>query len=131
MTKLKSLHLALAAGSLAILVSGCGTMDRMMGHSAATDRSSDRAGSADRAASDRNRSSDGSGMSSERAGYGGGTASASTPAAVDPFARGYVPFPASANESAGILGQSFFCQQHYNQPGCQSGDSTPMDSRRP
>lgn len=96
MTKLKSLHIALAAGSLAIMVSGCGTMERSGDRSAASDRSSDRAGSR------------------------GSTASSSTPASIDPFSRDYVSFPASANESAGNSGLSFYCQQHYDQPGCQT-----------
>jgi hypothetical protein len=39
---------------------------------------------------------------------------------VDPFARGYVSFPAMDNESAGPIGLSNYCVQHYSQPGCQT-----------
>jgi hypothetical protein len=147
--KLKTLHMALAAGSLAVVVSGCGTIDRMTGthlsdRNTSADRSSDRAGSADRAAgsssmgsstagsSSMGSSASGSsasagGMASDRSGYAGGSASRGTTPSIDPFAPGYVPFPASENESAGILGQSAFCRQHYNQPGCQTSEGSPLD----
>ena len=57
-------------------------------------------------------------------GYVGGPySSPSTPAKMDPFSRAYIPFPASANESAGITGHSPYYLEHYNQPGCQTVDS--------
>jgi len=50
----------------------------------------------------------------------------------DPYARGrYQPFPAMDNESAGPIGMSMWCRQHYNQPGCgtNSWDSNSNYSR--
>ena len=56
--------------------------------------------------------------------YAGDNSSASIPPTIDPFSRDYVQFPAGSNESAGVSGHSYFCQQHYNQPGCQTVDAT-------
>lgn len=113
-SKLKSkLPLMLAAGTLAVAMTGCGSMNP---------RSSDRAAADRPVAVDRT-------VTVERTttvypdSARGAVASSRTPAAVDPFAPGYAPFPASANESAGIMGHSLYCTQHYNQPGCQTADS--------
>ena len=95
-----SLRLPLTAGALVLVVAGCGTM----GHQ---DRSANR--------------------SVEPSGYVG---QSSTPASVDPFSASYVPFPISANETAGITGHSTFCLQHYNQPGCQTFDSARSASAK-
>ena len=95
-----SLRLPLTAGALALVVAGCGTM----GHQ---DRSANR--------------------SVEPSGYVG---QSGTPASVDPFSASYVPFPISANETPAITGHSTFCAEHYNQPGCQTLDSTRTASSR-
>lgn len=89
-----SIRLPLLAGALALAVTGCGSMNDSM------HRSSDR--------------------SIAPAGY---SSSSGIPPSIDPFSSRYVSFPVSANESAGISGHSFFCVQHYNQPGCQSLDA--------
>ena len=88
-----SLRLPLVAATLALVVAGCGS----------TDRYADRAAGSDR--------------------YAGPGSAQSIPPTIDPFSRSYVPFPGSANESAGIVGHSTFCVQHANQPGCQSSDT--------
>ena len=130
-TKLKTAFpLTLAAGTLALALGGCGTMyndrDRAADRSERSDRmaqSSDRA--ADRSMSrSGDRMSDSSDMrSGNRSGANTGSMSTNTPASVDAFAANYPSFPASANESAGITGHSFYCIQHYSQPGCQTPDS--------
>jgi hypothetical protein len=97
-----SIRLPLLASALALAVTGCGSMSDSM------HRSSDRA--------------------VQPAGYVGPTSSSGIPPVIDPFSPGYASFPASANESAGISGHSFFCVQHYNQPGCQSLDSARNDA---
>lgn len=126
-TKLKTaIPLTLAAGTLALALGGCGTMHNDRDRAAdRAERSSDRmARSEDRAA---DRMADRSDM---RYGNRSGVDSAATsgvrtntPASVDAFASNYPSFPASANESAGITGHSFYCMQHYSQPGCQTFDS--------
>jgi len=92
-----SIRLPLLAGALALVITGCGSMND------STHRSSDRA--------------------IAPAGYVGPTSSSGIPPRIDPFSVSYISFPASTSESAGISGHSFFCAQHYNQPGCQSLDS--------
>jgi hypothetical protein len=64
--------------------------------------------------------------------YKGYSDSQVVPQNVQAFSSGYVPFPASANESAGITGHSPYCAQHTSQPGCQTGDSSRpnRDNRR-
>jgi hypothetical protein len=98
-----SIRLPLIAGALALVVAGCGSTDRY------ADRSSDRY-------SDRYTD-----RGSDR--YAVRGSSQSIPPTIDPFSRSYIPFPGSANESAGIVGHSTFCVQHYNQPGCQTSDN--------
>src|SRR5476649_2405095 len=49
--------------------------------------------------------------------------SASIPPRIDPLSPSYIAFPGSANETA-VTGHSTYCVQHYNQPGCQTGDSS-------
>jgi hypothetical protein len=51
------------------------------------------------------------------------TVTSNTPVAVDPFSPRYPAFPAMAPETAGVIGHSFYCTQHYNQPGCQTVDT--------
>ena len=94
-----SLRLPLLAGALALVVAGCGTTGRF------ADRFSDR--------------------TVEPAGYVGQSSSSDILPSAGPFSPGYIPFPASTNESAGVMGHSTFCVQHYNQPGCQTFDSGP------
>jgi hypothetical protein len=112
---------ALAAGSLAIALGGCAT-DRY--HDRSSERASDRASSrvADRTV---DRTVDRTTTYSES-----GTVAYNVPVAVDPFSPRYPAFPAMANESAGIAGHSFYCEQHYNQPGCQTFDRAPSGSDR-
>lgn len=118
-TKIKTaIPFTLAAGTLALALSGCGTM---MGQN---DRSPDRSG--DRM-SDNSAVRYGNRSVVDRAAYTGVPESMNTPASVNAFSPGYVPFPASANESAGITGHSFYCTQHYSQPGCQTFDSASND----
>jgi hypothetical protein len=88
-----SIRLPLIAGALALAIAGCSSTDRYADRSAGSDR------------------------------YAGAGSSQSIPPTIDPFSRSYIPFPGSANESAGIVGHSTFCVQHYNQPGCQSSDN--------
>ena len=103
-TRLAStLRLSLMAGALALVVTGCSTNPRY------ADRSTDR--------------------TMQPAGYVGPTSTAGTPASVDAFSSSYVPFPASSNESAGVMGHSTFCTQHYNQPGCQTFDQVTRNDR--
>ena len=109
-TTLKSaVTLALAAGTVAL--AGCGTFDHR-------DRSADRA-------SDRysNRTVERVTTTDTVVTTNAPVASTNTPASVDPFSSRYPSFPAMANESAGIIGHSAYCAQHYNQPGCQTFDS--------
>jgi hypothetical protein len=104
---------ALAAGTLALALGGCGTFDR--------DRTADR--SADRYA---NRTVDRTStyVETDR------VVTANAPAVVDPFSPRYAAFPAMTNESAGVSGHSFYCAQHYNQPGCQTFDTAAAGSDR-
>jgi hypothetical protein len=106
---------ALAAGTLALALGGCGTFDHR-------DRSAERA--ADRYA---DRTVD---RRADRTTYVETTTnfSSNAPAVVDPFSPRYAAFPAMANESAGISGHSFYCTQHYNQPGCQTFDTAAAGS---
>jgi hypothetical protein len=107
-THLKStLPFALAAGTLAVAVAGCGTFDR--------DRSADRA-------SDRysNRTVERVTTTDTVVATNAPVVSTNTPASVDPFSSRYVSFPAMDNETAGPIALSNFCQQHYSQLGCQS-----------
>ena len=105
-----AITLSLAAGTVAL--AGCGTFDHR-------DRSADRA-------SDRY-----SNRTVERVtttdtvvvATNAPVVSTNTPASVDPFSSRYPSFPAMANESAGVMGHSMYCAQHYNQPGCQTFDS--------
>ena len=104
---------ALAAGTLALALGGCGTFDR--------DRSADRG--SDRYAN----------RTVESTTYVETTASnvsSNTPAVVDPFSPRYAAFPAMAPETAGVIGHSFYCTQHYNQPGCQTFDTAAAGSDR-
>ena len=110
-----ALPAALLAGTFALALGGCGTMN-------SSDRGMDRDRSADRA-NDRNMN-----RSVDSAAYGD-RMSTNTPAGMDPFSNGYASFPASANESAGITGHSFYCIQHYSQPGCQTFDGASRDGR--
>jgi len=103
---------ALAAGTLALALGGCGTFDR--------DRSADRG--SDRYA---NRTVE-SGTYVETT----TNVSSNTPAVVDPFSPRYAAFPAMAPETAGVIGHSFYCTQHYNQPGCQTFDTAAAGSDR-
>lgn len=103
---------ALAAGTLALALGGCGTFDHR-------DRSADR--SADRMADRRVDRTTTTYVESNTVAY-------NAPAVVDPFSPSYAAFPAMPNESAGITGHSFYCTQHYNQPGCQTFDSAAAGS---
>jgi len=122
-TNLKALPLAVAAGTLAMAIGGCGTFDHR-------DRSADRASerhserSADRTA---DRSSNRMAERRTVETTTTTTVSTNTPAVVDPFSSRYVPFPGMTNESAGVIGHSMYCAQHYNQPGCQTFDSAAND----
>ena len=106
--------LTLAAGTLALALGGCGTM---MGQN---DRSGDRM-------SDNSAMRYGNRSVVDRMAYTGVTPSTNTPAVVDAFSPNYASFPASANESAGIMGHSFYCTMHTSQPGCQTFDSASND----
>ena len=88
-----SIRLPLAAGALALVVAGCGSMDRH----------------ADRMA--------------ENSGYAGQSGTPGIPPSIDPFSSSYVPFPRGTNESSNGGAHSVYCVQHYSQPGCQSGDT--------
>jgi hypothetical protein len=90
-----SIRLSLVAGALALVVAGCsGTMHR-----------------------DNDRMADTSG-------YAGQSGTPGIPPSIDPYSSGYRPFPVMANERSSVSGRSFFCEQHYSQPGCQSGDTS-------
>jgi hypothetical protein len=117
-----ALPYALAAGSLAIALGGCAT-DRY--HDRAADRASDRTSS--RAA---DRTVDRTVERTTTTYTETGNVPYNAPVAVDPFSPGYPAFPAMANESAGIVGHSFYCLQHYNQPGCQTFDRAAAGSDR-
>ena len=109
---------ALAAGTLALALGGCGTFDH---RDRSAERSADR--HADRMADRR--------VDRTTTTYVETSAVASNaPAVVDPFSPRYAAFPAMANESAGVSGHSFYCTQHYNQPGCQTFDSAAAGSDR-
>lgn len=126
--KLKSLPLVLAAGTLAVAITGCGSMDHR--HSARSDRMEPVASgtTVDRTVTTERTVTvyPNSGVVTTSS---GAVVSRSTPASVDPFSPGYVSFPAMANESAGVIGHSAYCVQHYNQPGCQSADTGYGPSR--
>lgn len=119
--KLRSLPLALAAGTLALAITGCGSMHHR-------DTSV-----ADRTTVDRTVTTDRTVTVYPNSGVVTTTSatvvSRSTPAIIDPFSPGYVPFPAMANESAGVSGHSNYCLQHYSQPGCQTADTGYGPSR--
>ena len=109
---------ALAAGTLALALGGCGTFDHR-------DRSAERAADryADRTVDRRVDRTTTTYVEMNSAGY-------SAPAVVDPFSPSYAAFPAMPNESAGVSGHSFYCTQHYNQPGCQTFDTAAAGSDR-
>ena len=109
---------ALAAGTLALALGGCGTFDHR-------DRSAER--SADRQA---DRMADRRVDRTTTTYVETNTVASNTPAVVDPFSPRYAAFPAMSNESAGITGHSFYCTQHYNQPGCQTFDTAAAGSER-
>ncbi len=109
---------ALAAGTLALALGGCGTFDHR-------DRSADR--SADRYA---DRATDRRVDRTTTTYVESNTIASNTPAVVDPFSPNYAAFPAMAPETAGVIGHSFYCTQHYNQPGCQTFDTAAAGSER-
>lgn len=142
-----SIRLPVLAGALALVLTGCGSTGGFMNRSAdsssnrSADSSTNRDGSMNRSADGTmnrdgtmHRGADGTMHRSTGEVYGPmgyvgqSGATAGIPPSIDPFSRSYVPFPVSANESAGIIGHSVFCVEHYNQPGCQTMDST-RDSR--
>lgn len=91
-----SIRLPLMAGALALFVTGCSSMNDSMHRSDRT---------------------------VEPAGYVGQSGTPGIPSQIDPFSTSYRPFPASTNETGGVIGHSLYCVQHYNQPGCQTPDS--------
>jgi hypothetical protein len=98
-----SIRLPLMAGALALFVAGCGSMDHH----------------ADRSASSMDRHAD---RMAYNSGYAGQSGTPGIPPSIDPFSSRYIPFPSTTNESSNGGAHSAFCVQHYNQPGCQSGD---------
>src|SRR3954463_14322483 len=113
---------ALAAGSLAIALGGCAT-DRY--HDRTSERARDRA--SNRVAE---RTVDRTVERTTTTYSESGSVPYNAPVAVDPFSPRYPAFPAMANESAGVAGHSFYCAQHYNQPGCQTFDRAAAGSDR-
>jgi hypothetical protein len=67
---------------------------------------------------------------SATAGYAGASSTAGIPPTIDPFSSSYIPFPNSAQERSSTFGRSFYCEAHYSQPGCQSGQAPEMQGRR-
>ena len=105
-----AITLSLAAGTVAL--AGCGTFDHR-------DRSADRASDRYSNSTDERVTTTDTVVVATNA----PVVSTNTPASVDPFSSRYPSFPAMANESAGVMGHSMYCAQHYNQPGCQTFDS--------
>lgn len=109
---------ALAAGTLALALGGCGTFDH---RDRSAERSADRY--ADRTVDRRVDRTTATYVETNTAGY-------NAPAVVDPFSPRYAAFPPMAPETAGVSGHSFYCTQHYNQPGCQTFDTAAAGSER-
>ena len=116
----RSVPFALPAGTLALALGGCGSMDHRYGDRA--DRTTTSRSAVTTTTVDRTIVADRSGYVADSTVVTRSTVPSSVPAVVEPFSAHYAPFPASSNESAGVIGHSFYCMQHYNQPGCQTAD---------